>query len=939
MKLNFNFSGKTLLKDWWKTVRDNFTTIQTDHNTLSDKLDTEITQRTNADVGLSDQITAEKKARESADSSLSSRINNEVTIRQAADNELQRNISGEATDRENADNTLQGNIDAEAKNRRVGDSELREQILTEQTNRTNADDILNGGKADKTDLYGKETDVVHKITHSLKKSDFIININQGNGNGTITINSLAVQTKIFLDGNAAIQTEPISASFSAEKGEEGEKWVNLLYDQYTGKLGLEVTEQPEAGKVAKIAVTYMKAEVAEMYAGQLKFDGIKDLRALKTDNKNSFLEAVNEIATKLTTEISDREDAEHSLTEKISTEISDRQAADNELKAKISEINTELTTDNLFYDLSKYVNSDNKLVTDDSGVQYLSYSGSFENGTYLYHNFVVDNFRRKPKTETALELTFNVASRHIAVDDCDSGGLNKGETDVLITYTDTTTETFGQSYYTATDTGDKTITINGTSETYKTTKFKIEIPVKKEIKSISFRIVSDNYYTNGDPTGNACKQKTLIQSAVCYDDECVAVLRDDINTNTSKITANTTKITEIDKTVTDISKNQIFVVCDGDHDELKIQAALSRAIRGTVVYIMGDCVLTNENTQDSGLVSGFGHYNAILNVGIRVTLDGTYCSSITFKNTNPAARQVIFFLGIMAKLKNINFQEDNTTCTQTSVNPMILFGNSNAIVDNCVLGKVYDVNQDDSTVGNIIMCSGSKFTNNVIDGWCLKTKTNIGACMKFTKVFVDNNKFTNIWTTDNSDSGYLMSVSASIFINNVFEDNTIPQGEIYFSGNNSLCNHNIFNSSDIGNITLAGNTANNVFISLDLNECIAVKLRSICNDNTFFELKVKEGDCAFDLGVEATFANNYIKNLSIITTDSTEVKGYNILYANKAFCRDNVILLSAATNILENLYVIEANASSVVTGNVTSASSIGQLDEGCVAEGNTVAWS
>ena len=939
MKLNFNFSGKTLLKDWWPIVKENFTTIQTDHNTLSDKLDTEITQRTNADVGLSDQITAEKKARESADSSLSSRINNEVTIRQAADNELQRNISGEATDRENADNTLQGNIDAEAKNRRVGDSELREQILTEQTNRTNADDILNGGKADKTDLYGKETDVVHKITHSLKKSDFIININQGNGNGTITINSLAVQTKIFLDGNAAIQTEPISASFSAEKGEEGEKWVNLLYDQYTGKLGLEVTEQPEAGNVAKIAVTYMKAEVAEMYAGQLKFDGIKDLRALKTDNKNSFLEAVNEIATKLTTEISDREDAEHSLTEKISTEISDRQAADNELKAKISEINTELTTDNLFYDLSKYVNSDNKLVTDDSGVQYLSYSGSFENGTYLYHNFVVDNFRRKPKTETALELTFNVASRHIAVDDCDSGGLNKGETDVLITYTDTTTETFGQSYYTATDTGDKTITINGTSETYKTTKFKIEIPVKKEIKSISFRIVSDNYYTNGDPTGNACKQKTLIQSAVCYDDECVAVLRDDINTNTSKITANTTKITEIDKTVTDISKNQIFVVCDGDHDELKIQAALSRAIRGTVVYIMGDCVLTNENTQDSGLVSGFGHYNAILNVGIRVTLDGTYCSSITFKNTNPAARQVIFFLGIMAKLKNINFQEDNTTCTQTSVNPMILFGNSNAIVDNCVLGKVYDVNQDDSTVGNIIMCSGSKFTNNVIDGWCLKTKTNIGACMKFTKVFVDNNKFTNIWTTDNSDSGYLMSVSASIFINNVFEDNTIPQGEIYFSGNNSLCNHNIFNSSDIGNITLAGNTANNVFISLDLNECIAVKLRSICNDNTFFELKVKEGDCAFDLGVEATFANNYIKNLSIITTDSTEVKGYNILYANKAFCRDNVILLSAATNILENLYVIEANASSVVTGNVTSASSIGQLDEGCVAEGNTVAWS
>ena len=242
-----------------------------------------------------------------------------------------------------------------------------------------------------------------------------------------------------------------------------------------------------------------------------------------------------------------------------------------ELKAKISDINTELTTDNLFYDLSKYVNSENKLVTDDSGVQYLSYSGTFD-GVYLYHNFVVDNFRRKPKTETTLELTFNVASRHIAGDGCDSGGLNKGETDVLITYTDTTTETFGQSYYTATDTGDKTITINGTSETYKTTKFKIEIPVKKEIKSISFRIVSDNYYTNGDPTGNACKQKTLIQSAVCYDDECVAVLRDDINANTSKITANTTKLT------TEISDRQAA------DDELKAKFTDLKTVAFTGSY-------------------------------------------------------------------------------------------------------------------------------------------------------------------------------------------------------------------------------------------------------------------------------------------------------------------------------------------------------------------
>ena len=707
MKLNFNFDGKTFLSKWWKIVRDNFTAIQTDHNTLSDKLDTEITQRTNADVGLANQITAEKTARESADSSLSSRINNEVTIRQAADNELQRNIDSEITERKTADTNISNSVKAEESARKSADKELKARI-----------DEINAN-TETTILFGDKKQHTVKFVAPSKPTLYFDGQQEYEGE-SMTVD-ITLKDAFYIDG------KQIAGTFS-------ELCINVPID------GIYI-------------VVY--------------YDFIKNTCSISRSS-TSVPSAISGDVWTFTL-------------------------------YHIHEINLEMKIDS----------------KSPTGERYEFISASFD--------YVIEN-----------------------------------------------ESTTGDSYF-----------ITNTYE----------------------------------------RVRTLADLATVNKNSFI----DAVNENA--------------KNIAGITKNQIFVQCDGDHDELKIQAALSRATRGTVVYIMGDCVLTNENTQDSGLVSGFGHYNAILNVGIRVTLDGTYCSSITFKNINPAARQVIFFLGIMAKLKNINFQEDNTTCTQTSVNPMILFGNSNAIVDNCVLGEVYDVNQDDSTVGNIIMCSGSKFTNNVIDGWCLKTKTNIGACMKFTKVFVDNNKFTNIWTTDNSDSGCLMSVSASIFINNVFEDNTIPQGEIYFSGNNSLCNHNIFNSSDIGNITLAGNTANNVFISLDLNEYIAVKLRSICNDNTFFGLKVKEGDCAFDLGVEATFANNYIKNLSIITTDSTEVKGYYILYANKAFCRDNVILLSAETNKLENLYVIEANASSVVTGNVTSASSIGQLDEGCVAEGNTVAWS
>ena len=304
MKLNFNFSGKTLLKDWWKIVRDNFTTIQTDHNTLSDKLDTEITQRTNADVGLSDQITAEKKARESADSSLSSRINNEVTIRQAADNELQRNIDSEITERQTADSK----------------------------------------KADKTELYGTDETTKHTITHTLTTSDFVITTDSYD-RGTVKIPAETVHSKILLDGSPMPATEVIG-TFDCGKSEEdhGDKYVAIAYSPNTGKLDIDVVDidcsPTDADAIAEINIQYQTAEITKMYHLSHIFYGISNLNDLKTNNKNSFLAAVNEISTKLTTEISDREDAEHSLTEKISTEISDRQAADDELKAKFTDLKT-----------------------------------------------------------------------------------------------------------------------------------------------------------------------------------------------------------------------------------------------------------------------------------------------------------------------------------------------------------------------------------------------------------------------------------------------------------------------------------------------------------------------------------------------------------------------------------------------------------------------
>lgn len=893
MKLNFNFSGKTLLKDWWKTVRDNFTTIQTDHNTLSDKLDTEITQRTNADVGLSDQITAEKKARESADSSLSSRINNEVTIRQAADNELQRNIDSEITERQTADSK----------------------------------------KADKTELYGTDETTKHTITHTLTTSDFVITTDSYD-RGTVKIPAETVHSKILLDGSPMPATEVIG-TFDCGKSEEdhGDKYVAIAYSPNTGKLDIDVVDidcsPTDADAIAEINIQYQTAEITKMYHLSHIFYGISNLNDLKTNNKNSFLAAVNEISTKLTTEISDREDAEHSLTEKISTEISDRQAADNELKAKISEINTELTTDNLFYDLSKYVNSDNKLVTDDSGVQYLSYSGSFENGTYLYHNFVVDNFRRKPKTETALELTFNVASRHIAGDGCDIGGLNIGETDVLITYTDTTTERFGQSYYTATDTGDKTITINGTSETYKTTKFKIEIPVKKEIKSISFRIVSDNYYTNGDPTGNACKQKTLIQSAVCYDDECVAVLRDDINANTSKITANTTKITEIDKTVTDIAKHQIFVVCDGDHDELKLQAAISTAPYNSVIYPVGTkCVLTNENTiRGYGLPESSGR--AIISLKGSMTLDGSMCDDFIFKNTNPAEKQHIFHIPQSTTMKNVKFEEDIKTVTSDTINPIVLFAETESEIVSCSFVNIFCTHQlgvSTFKLGKVL------FFNNVINGFegapgnVITREISIANYAK-----IIGNEFLD-FTQNKQCLGYMLSAS-KIF----FQDNYIENCEncIMSLGGNII--GNVFSSIDNCTINCGGEIIGNTFSSIYQNEDTSFLTNSgRLIGNQFTSIRITGEYVQFiDCSNSSIISDNYMSIASIPATGSCSLISASgrTLILNNSFSTSS----SLADNNEFNLLDVDGNT--VIKNNVTSAKSFGRIADTCIAEGNITSWS
>ena len=318
MKLNFNFDGKTFLSKWWKIVRDNFTAIQTDHNTLSDKLDTEITQRTNADVGLANQVTAEKTARESADSSLSSRINNEVTIRQAADNELQRNIDSEITERQTADTNISNSVKAEESARKSADKELKARI--DEINANTETTILFGEKKQHTvkfvapskpTLYfdgQQEYDGESMTVDITLKDAFYIDGKQIAGTFSepcinVPIDGIYIVVRYdFIKNTCSIS----SNSTSVPSAISGDVWTFTLYHIHEINLEMKIDSESPTGEryeFVSATVDYVienENTTGDSYFITNTYERVRTLADLATVNKNSFIDAVNENAKNIT---------------------------------------------------------------------------------------------------------------------------------------------------------------------------------------------------------------------------------------------------------------------------------------------------------------------------------------------------------------------------------------------------------------------------------------------------------------------------------------------------------------------------------------------------------------------------------------------------------------------------------------------------------------
>ena len=697
MKLNFNFSGKTLLKDWWKIVRDNFTAIQTDHNTLSDKLDTEITQRTNADVGLADKITAETKARESADSSLSSRINNEVTIRQAADNELQRNIDSEITERQTADTNISNSVKAEESARKSADKELKARI-----------DEINAN-TETTILFGDKKQHIVKFVAPSKPTLYFDGQQEYYGESMAV--DITLKDAFYIDG------KQIAGTFS-------EPCINVPID------GIYIV---------------------------VRYDFIKNTCSISS-NSTSVPSAISGDVWTFTL-------------------------------YHIHDINLEMKIDS----------------ESPTGERYEFVSAAVD--------YVIEN-----------------------------------------------ENTTGDSYF-----------ITNTYE----------------------------------------RVRTLADLATVNKNSFI----DAVNENA--------------KNITDITQNQIFVVCDGDQDELKLQAAIDSAQNNSVIYPVGtQCVLTNENTiRGYGLPESSGR--AVISLKSGITLDGSMCDDFVFKNTNPVAKQYIFHMTQSTTMKNVVFHEDTETVTADTVNPTVLSVGSESKIVSCTFYNIFSTHQFGVSTFEM---NGVLFVDNIIDTFAGAPANNLTNEIKITSnSFVMGNKFLN-FTQKEQTLGYMLQAS-TVFVNNYmsgFTNCSIAIGKKIVG--------NIFKTFTDCSIDISGEISDNEFAAITQNTktpFISTTGITLISGNRMSVIKINAEYIDFiECGNYTVICGNYMH----ISAGPASGQCNLITAGSKTFIADNMFRAMTPVTANADFSIIYSDGKTVVKNNVTNATSIGTFGDTCVVDGNVTGW-
>ena len=377
------------------------------------------------------------------------------------------------------------------------------------------------------------------------------------------------------------------------------------------------------------------------------------------------------------------------------------------------------------------------------------------------------------------------------------------------------------------------------------------------------------------------------------------------------------------------TKNQIFVVCDGDHDELKLQAAIDSAQNNSVIYPVGtQCVLTNENTiRGYGLPESSGM--AVISLKSGITLDGSMCDDFVFKNTNPVAKQYIFHMTQSTTMKNVVFHEDTETVTADTVNPTVLSVGSESKIVSCTFYNIFSTHQFGVSTFEM---NGVLFVDNIIDTFAGAPANNMADEIKIKgNSFVMGNKFLN-FTQKEQTLAYMLQAPTVIFVNNYmsgFTNCSIDIGKKIVG--------NIFKTFTDCSIEIDGEISDNEFTTITQNTKGPFIYAGIAliSGNRISNVKINSANIDFiECGNYTVICGNYMH----ISAGPASGQCNLITAGSKTFIADNMFRAMTPVTANADFSIIYSDGKTVVKNNVTNAVSIGTFGDTCVVDGNVTGW-
>lgn len=635
------------------------------------------------------------------------------------------------------------------------------------------------------------------------------------------------------------------------------------------------------------------------------------------------------LSDRINAEENTRSSADASLGQRITTEAKNREKADNNLQVRIDEISQSSGTSTLFGDelmthTVKFVAPENKPTLYWDGDQEY-YGDSICVDIELTNSFYIDGKQISGAFE---ELCISVP--------CDEGIYIV----VQYNFADNTCDI-------KTSTNAVASTISGNVWTFTLyhyydirLDFKVDSSSPTGSRYVFEDCNTDYIEPNEDTTGNTYTIANTYERLRTLDNlntENKNSFLDAVNENADKINYFISLRP---------SDREIFVMCDGDHDELKIQAALDAVATGGVVYPYpkdGFTVVTLSNTNTTA--SYVRNYTSVIKIPNYITLDFKYCAGVGLKfvNSNPGTSQILFDLqsnAIMLNMPVIDF--DSETVTSTSDNPTLIYTGAYARVENCDLSGYAGTNNTSMSVYGVNIGPNSRFVGNIISGTEISKLTGNMRMYNFGGyTLVENNTFATIdlpdATTGGGIEGYLFYFSSCTLIGNKFSNIDFKGRRFASVGTTALWSENDFYKITDVSFTLSGIIKYCTFRTIVGNwddYTFSLSTKTVMTKNKFLGISQPGSDC--ENALFFANANDHIiisDNLMTEVSTCDNVPLFDLDYSGCTQLKDNYIYYSAPN---ENTKVVIANGISgcEIKNNTTNAVSMGTYDSTCIVEGN-----